>query len=369
MKYTVSIILIFVFSMINAQQKEVLLVIGTYTNTCKSDGIYLYRFDTETAQNNLVGATQNVISPSFLSISDDKKFIYSVNEDGEKSTVSAFSFDADSKNISLLNRLDSHGASSCYIVDDACNVIAANYSGGTIAVFGKSADGSLADVKQVVAHNGSGPNRERQKKAHVHMAVFSPDHKYVIVNDLGTDEISVYDYNPKASNTVLVLKNSYKQKAGSGPRHLAFSPDGKFVYLLHELDGTLTTFSYSAGILEKIHETTVVQKGFNGKIGAADIHASDDGKFLYATNRGDANTISVFALADNGKPSHIQTISTKGKSPRNFAIAPGGKFVLVAHQDSNDIVIFGRDERTGKLQATGKSIQLCSPVCLKFVTP
>jgi 6-phosphogluconolactonase len=367
MKKILVLILILAFSMAHAQPKSALLFVGTYTNSCDSDGIYAYTFNLDTAEASPVSQTHNIVSPSYLSISQDRNFIYSVNENGDNSSISAFAFDRVSFKIKLLNQMDSNGASPCYIIDDDHNLIVANYSGGTIAVFGKSSQGAIGVVKQVVTHHGSGPNHERQEKAHVHMVAFSPDRKYLLANDLGTDEISIYNYNPISPTIVLSLKSKVKVKPGSGPRHLTFSSDGKFVYSIHELDGTLTTFAYNDGKLEKIDETTVVQPGFTGKTGAADIHTTADGKFLYATNRGDANTISVFALDNNGKPSHVETVGTEGKGPRNFVITPGGKFVLVAHQDSNEIVIFSRDQRTGKLSATGQRIALCAPVCLKFM--
>ncbi|MBX9806852.1 MAG: lactonase family protein, partial [Flavobacteriaceae bacterium] len=164
----------------------------------------------------------------------------------------------------------------------------------------------------------------------------------------------------------LKLKSRMDVKSGSGPRHLTFSKDGKFVYVLQELDGTITSFSYTDGILKKASETTVVAPDFKGDIGAADIHISPDGKFLYATNRGTANDISAFKILKNGKLEFVQRTSTLGKGPRNFAIDPTGNFLLVGHQYTNDIVIFKRDKTTGILTNTGKKIELCSPVCLVF---
>lgn len=348
-----------------AQSNQCYLLVGTYTKNCDSTGIYVYTCDIETAQLTLIATTEKIVSPSFLSISKDGKFVYSVNENGDRSMISAFAFDQLNGRIELLNQAESHGASPCYIIDDANHILVANYEGGTIAVFEKAADGSIGGIRQVVVHRGSGPNRDRQKKAHVHTVRFSPDKKYVLANDLGADEVSIYDYSP-STDEVLTLKNQYKMKPGSGPRHLAFSPDGKFVYVLHELDGSLAAFEYHDGALNKIGETTVVGQGFAGEIAGADIHTDENGGFLYATNRGDADTISVFKIGEDGNLTHIETQDTKGKGPRNFAIAPGGKFLLVAHENSNEIVIFSRDEVTGRLADTGKRLSLCAPVCLKF---
>jgi 6-phosphogluconolactonase len=178
--------------------------------------------------------------------------------------------------------------------------------------------------------------------------------------------VYLYQNNPNSATEVLKLKSSMDVKPGSGPRHLIFSKDGKYVYVLQELDGTITSFSYANGILNKVSETTVVASDFKGDIGAADIHISPDGKFLYATNRGTANDISAFKMLKNGKLEFVQRTSTLGKGPRNFTIDPTGNFLLVGHQYTNDIVIFKRDKKTGSITATGKKIELCSPVCLVF---
>jgi 6-phosphogluconolactonase len=221
-------------------------------------------------------------------------------------------------------------------------------------------------VKQIVQHTGKGINEKRQEAPHAHMVCFSPDKKYVLANDLGTDKVYVYQYNANAASDVLKLKSSFDLKSGSGPRHLIFSKDGKFVFVLQELDGSITSLSYNDGILKKLSETTVVSADFKGDIGAADIHISPDGKFLYATNRGTANDISVFKISNKGSLEFVQRTSTLGKGPRNFNIDPTGNFLLVGHQYTNEIVIFKRDKTTGMLAATGKKIDLCSPVCLVF---
>ena len=349
-----------------AQKNKHNLIIGTYTNKCESKGIYVYDFDSNTGNFNFKDATENVINPSYLTVSKSNNHIYSVNENGAESTVSSFGYDPSNGKLSFINKQSSKGADPCYIINDDKNVIVANYSGGNIAVFGKNSDGSLTEAKQVVQHFGKGTNDKRQQGPHVHMVHFSPGKKYVLSNDLGNDKLYSYQYNPNSSNEILKIKDSVSVKAGSGPRHLTFSNDGKYVYLLQELNGSLTVFSYSNGILKKIGETTILAKDFKGDISSADIHISPDGKFLYASNRGTANTISIFRILKNGKLESKGQTSTLGKGPRNFAIDPSGNFLLVAHQYTNDIVIFKRNKTTGAITDTGKRITLCSPVCLVF---
>jgi 6-phosphogluconolactonase len=351
----------------NAQQTNYKLVIGTYTAPGKSEGIYVYDFNTTNADFNLLSIEKNVINPSFLALNGDRKFIYAVNEDGTKSTVSAFSFDAAKGKLGFLNKQDAHGADPCYIITDDKNVIISNYTGGSIAVYGKDQSGALSPAKQIIQHTGSSIDSKRQSSAHVHMARFTPDGKYVVVNDLGEDRIYLYAYHPDASDSVLVFKNSITVKPGSGPRHIIFSPNGKYAYLIQEMTGAISVFSYKDAVLSLIQEETMVAKDFKGENGGADIQLSADGKFLYASNRGTANTITTFAIGKDGKLLNKGNVSTTGNGPRAFSIDPSGNWVLVGHQLTNDITIFKRNKATGLLTGTGKKINIGAPVCFLFV--
>ncbi|MET3113339.1 6-phosphogluconolactonase [Pedobacter sp. CG_S7] len=352
---------------VQAQNTNLNLLIGTYTNSGKSEGIYTYNFNVINGETELKSVTKNVDNPSFLALSPDLKSVYSVNESGSKSTVSAFAFNANEGSLQLLNKQNSQGADPCYITADNKNVIVANYSGGSIAVYGRNENGSLTEAKQVIQHAGKSidPNK-RQESAHVHMVQFTPDKKYLICNDLGEDLVYIYNYNPLAKTAVLTLKTVYKTHAGTGPRHLAFSPNGKFAYLTHEFNGSITAFIYTKGNLNRIQEIGTTAKEFKGKIDAADIHVSPDGKFLYQSNRGDANTISVFSIFPTGKLAFVSRVSTLGKGPRNFAIDPSGKFLLVGNQYSDEVVIFERNKFTGALTDSGKRISVGAPVSLIF---
>ena len=350
---------------INANAQQYNLLVGTYTNKGSSVGIYVYNFDAKTGESKLKSSAKTT-NPSFLTISNDKQFVYSVNEAGKNSEVSSFNLDAKNGKLTFLNKQSTDGADPCYILTDEKNVISANYSGGSISVFGRNPDGTLTSIKQLIKHTGKSIDTKRQLSAHAHQVQFAPDKKYVIATDLGEDQIYIYHYNPSSSAQVLTLSKIIKSNPGTGPRHLVFSKNGKFAYLAHEFNGSITVFAYTEGDLVKLQEINTVDKNYKGKIDGADIHLSPDGRFLYETNRGDLNTISVFSVAKNGKLSSIETISTLGKGPRNFAIDPTGKFVLVAHQYTNDVVIFDRNAKTGKLTDSGKRITIGSPVCLIF---
>ena len=360
------IVFVLFFIQIQAQQNKATLLIGTYTNGCESNGIYVYDFNVQDGNFLQKATSQKVINPSYLTVSPDHKFVYSVNENGEKSSVSAFSFNSDNSKLELLNQQSSKGADPCFIINDAKNVIVANYSGGNITVFNKKSDGSIAEAAQVIQHKGKSANTERQESPHVHMVQYTPDNRYVIANDLGTDKIFVYRYNPNSKTNILEPKDSVIVKAGSGPRHITFNSKSKFAYSLQELDGSITVFHYKKGKLQQVQEATVVAPDFKGQISAAAISISPNGKFLYATNRGTANDISVFKIGKKGCLEFVERVSTLGKGPRSFAIDPTGKFLLIAHQYTNDVVIFSIDKQSGKLTNTGKKIELCSPVCLVF---
>lgn len=352
---------------VQAQKANYNLLVGTYTNTGKSEGIYTYNFHTLSGTVKLKSVVKGIENPSYLSVAPDKKFVYSVNETGNTSTLSAFAFNALSGKLTFLNKQESHGADPCYITADGKNVIVANYTGGSLAVFGRNTDGSLTAPKQVIQHTGKSIDPEkRQESAHVHMVQFTPDKKYLICNDLGEDLVYVYKYNPESKDRILSIKNVLKSEAGSGPRHLTFSPNGKFAYLTHEFNGSITAFVYSDGNLKKIQEIGTVADDFKGRIDGADIHVSPDGKFLYETNRGDANSIAIFSILSTGKLAFVSRTSTLGKGPRNFAIDPSGSYLLVGHQYTNDVVIFKRDKTTGLLKDSGKRINVGAPVCLVF---
>jgi len=349
-----------------AQDNHHNLVIGTYTNSCESDGMYVYDFNTDTGETQLKGSTKNIENPSFLTFSANKKFVYSVNENGKDSQVSAFRFYSDSGNLQFLNSKSSEGNDPCSIIMDERNVLVANYSGGNIAVFATNDDGTLGKHKQIVKHEVQTVHKDKLEASHMHMIQFSSDKKYLIATDLGKDYLCVYRYNAEEKLAVLEFKYLLKVKPDSGPRHFAFSSDGTILYVINELNGSLLVFSFNNGELKLIQETTIIERKFKGKISAADIKISADGKFVYATNRGDANTVSCFAINEKGKLKIVQTTSTLGKGPRNFTIDPTGKFLLIGNQYSNEVVIFSIDKSTGIVTDSGKRISLCSPVCLVF---
>ena len=366
MKKTILLFLLFTAVLsISAQTKSYNLLIGTYTNTGKSEGIYSYNIDFKNDIISQKSVAKGVENPSFMAITPDRKFIYSVNQNDKTSTISSFSFDTIKSQLSLLNKVDAIASGPCFISVTKNHVFTANYNSGSIAVFGRKKDGTLTKVQQLIQHVGKSINSERQGEPHVHQVIISPDNKYVVANDLGTDKVTVYKYNPTSTTSVLIPYDTLSVKPGSGPRHSTFSKDGTKLYLVQEIDGSVSVLGFKNGKLNLIQETTVDYK--SGIINrTADIHLSPDERYLYVTNRGNANDISCFTVTKDGKLIFKQQVSTGGDGPRNFAISPDGEYVFVAHQNTDNIVIFKRDIKTGLLTDTGKQIKVGSPVCLLF---
>ena len=348
-----------------AQECNYRLLIGTYTNTGKSQGIYSYDLDMKTGIATQKSVATGVSNPSFLTITPDKKFVYSVNESSNGGAANSFAFSEKSGKLTFLNSSLTKSDGPCFITSTDNHVFTANYGGGSLSVFGRKADGMLTDAEQVIQHVGKSINTERQNEPHVHQVLLSPDKKYLLVNDLGTDKVTVYKYNPAATTDVLIPFDTLSVKPGSGPRHSTFSKDGKKLYLLHEIDGSVSVINMKNGKLSIIQQTTVVMND-KAVVRGADIHLSPDEKYLYATNRGTANDITCFSVAKDGQLTFKQQISTGGDGPRNFAISPDGQYVLVAHQMTDNIVIFKRDTKTGLLTKTGKQIEVGAPVCVLF---
>lgn len=366
MKKTIYIFLFsFLILPIFAQKNNYHLLIGTYTNTGKSQGIYSYKINMKTGVFTQKSIFKGVKNPGFLSITQDKKYVYSVSENPDGNSAYAFSFNDKTGELTLLNSSLTKSDGPCYITETENHVFTANYGGGSISVFGRKGDGSLTNVLQVIQHAGKSVNTDRQNEPHVHQVLITKDNKYVIANDLGTDKVTVYNYNQNSKTNILVAYDTLNVKPGSGPRHSTFSKDGTKLYLVQEIDGSVSVLGFKNGKLSLIQETTVdYKKGIINR--AADIHLSPDGNYLYVTNRGTANDITCFKVGKNGMLTYKQQVSTLGDGPRNFAITPDGQYIFVAHQNSDNIVIFNRDLQTGLLTDTGKRIEVGVPVCLLF---
>ena len=371
MKFKILLCALFVCSIATAQKKPYLLV-GTYTSG-KGEGIYVYSFDTKTADNSLISVAKSS-NPSYLAVSPNKKIVYAANENADSTnegiggSVSAFAF----KNgfLTLINKQFSGGKHPCYVTVDNSGkwVFAGNYSSGTLAVFPVKTNGSIDAAKQIITHTGSGPNKDRQEAPHVHATVLSPDNNFLFVPNLGIDKVMSYKFDKAIGKLTPTTQISANSEPGSGPRHIEFAPNKKYAYLMEELTGTVVVYSYKNGQLKKQQRISALPEDFKGSFGSADIHVSPDNHFLYCSNRGSSNTISIFQINQaNGKLTVVGQQSTIGKTPRNFNFDPSGNFLLVANQETDNIVIFKINKTTGLLTDTGKQISVPNPVCIKWI--
>ncbi len=354
-------------------QKPYYMLVGTYTSG-KSEGIYVYSFSSS-GEVNLVSSVKTS-NPSYLVVSPDQKFVYAVNENADTipnangGGVTAFAFDASNGTLTQLNQQTSAGNHPCYIAINKTGkwLAVGNYSSGTVSILPVEKDGSAGVPAQVIKHNGSGPNAARQKSAHVHASVFSADNKFLYVPDLGIDKVVKYSFDAATGQLSPAAQPFLPVLPGSGPRHIDFTKKNSYAYLMEELTGTVTVFKNSNGNMAAIQTISSHPDGYTGKLGSADIHVSPDGKFLYCSNRGESNTIAIFAITKaTGKITLLGHQSTMGLVPRNFNFDPTGNFLLVANQQSDNIVIFSRDKNTGMLTNTGKQIDVPNPVCIKWV--
>ncbi|MEJ7767419.1 MAG: lactonase family protein [Chitinophagaceae bacterium] len=348
------------------------LFIGTYTNA-GSKGIYTYTFDASTGKAEWVSTTEGIVNPSYLAIAPNRKTLFAVTETARENagSVSAFSFDQVNGKLTFLNKQPSGGDNPCYVTVSKNNkwVFIANYSGGSLSAFPVNADGSIQPYSQSIQHTGTGFDKKRQEKPHVHSTVISPSQDYLFTPDLGMDKVFIYKINQSSQKPLVPAKQPFvMSKPGSGPRHFAFHPNNRYAYLIEEMSGSVVAYKYKNGTLTSIQSIATHPADFKGVIGSADIHISNDGKFLYASNRGDENTVTVFSInTETGKLTLAGIQPTMGKTPRNFIIDPSGKYLLVANQQSNNIVIFKRDLRSGLLKETGEEIKVPTPVCLQMM--
>jgi 6-phosphogluconolactonase len=358
----------------DAAQQKYTFYVGTYTDH-GSKGIYAYRFDSATGESTSLGLAAESTAPSFLAIASSGKFLYAVNEisqfNGQPTgAVSAFAIQPTTGKLMLLNQVASRGQGPAHIALDRGGkyALVSNYDSGNVAVFPVLQNGQLGEATAFVQHKGSSVNKERQEGPHAHAAVFSPDNRYVIVADLGLDQLLVYRFDA-AAGTLGSDPQTVRSAAGAGPRHLMFDAAGRHLYVINEMQSTVVTYAYDGanGTLRELQILSALPKGIARTSEAAEIEMHASGKFIFSSNRGD-DSIAVFAVnAKDGTLTQVEIDSTGGKTPRNFALDPTGGWLLAANQDSDSIVVFRGDPSTGHLTRSGPELHVPSPVCVRFV--
>jgi len=355
-----------------------LLFVGTYTNTGNlgdnpkldstgSKGIYVYRFDAASGKASPLSHTRDVCNPSYLAIAPGgKRLLYSCTESRMKGkgSLSLFDIDIAKGRLRFVGKVSSQGDNPAYVAVDekGSQVAIANYTGGSYTLYPIGPDGMPAKAQTHTQHLGKGFNPARQDAPHVHSAVYGPDSRFLYVQDLGLDQVSVV--SPSTGDELIQVRTP----PGSGPRHLVFHPNGKFAYLIEEMGGYVDVWRYdpSTGGLDSVQRIAAHADTTKGPFRSSDIHVSPDGRFLYAGNRAEM-TIAIFSIdRSTGCLNPLGYAPTMGVEPRNFTLDPSGKWLLVANQESDNIVFFRVDQGTGMLQSSGQVLKVPKPTCLKM---
>ncbi len=351
--------------------------VGTYTGgEAGSRGIYRMEFDPSTGKLSEPVLAVESASPSFLAVHPTRKTLYAVNELGQyggqaQGSVSAFAVDASTGVLKPINVQGSGGTFPCHLSVDRTgrNVLVANYGGGNVVVLPLRADGGLEPISSVQKHSGSGPDRKRQEAPHAHSVILDLENRFALAADLGIDQVLVSRLDADKGTLTPNAPPFAMVAPGSGPRHLAFAPDGRFLYVINEMASTLSVFGYDAegGKMSHVQTLSTLPKGFSGSNTTAEVQVHPSGKFVYGSNRGH-DSVAIFRVeAESGKLTPAGHELTGGKEPRNFAIEPEGKYLLAANQNSNNVVVFQIDGDTGKLTPTGVRVTVPMPVCVEFV--
>ena len=344
--------------------KPIELIVGTYTNET-SKGIYKLAFNPTNGSIVNEGLVAEMVSPSFVDLSKDRKYVYAIGED-KVGKIAAFKWNADRTKLELINTLNTEGKHPCFVeLNEEENLIAVgNYSSGNASIFKRNSDGSLQENPQTRQHVGSGSSLSNQASPHAHCAKFYKDN-FVYVVDLGIDEVASYaiDKNGELGQKETALKTD----VSDGPRHLIFHPKKEISYVINEISNSIivSNINQEDGSFERIQKVNTIPVDFDGKSHCADIHITSNGKFLYASNRGH-NSIAMFSVSEDGTLEFLGTESVQGDWPRNFTLSPDDKFLLVANQKSNNITVFSVHQDSGKLSFTGHDLKMSKPVCLKF---
>ena len=353
---------------------DYLLYVGTNAGGAQDSSIFLYRVNATSGAFTRLSAQLGGASPTYLTLTPNHRFLYAVSETqtfrgAAGGGVSSFAIDPHSGALKPLGQEPSGGASPCYISLDhgGKNALVANYMGGNVSLLPVATNGALGPPT-TDQHTGSGPHKN-QNASHAHCLLPDPANKFAFAVNLGTDQVVGYRLDAAAGRLARLPEPAFVAKPGAGPRHLTFHPNGRFAYLINELNSTLTALAYDAatGHFRELQTVSALPAGYSGDNSCADVHVSPNGLFLYASNRGH-NSIAVFAIdTSNGTLVPIQDVDTQGKTPRNFTLDASGRLLLVANQNSNNLVSYRVDPQSGLLTPTGQQATVPSPMFLGVV--
>jgi 6-phosphogluconolactonase len=365
---TFFLILLFSFACM-AQQCYVF--VGSYNKDKTKEGIYVFEMDTISGALTKVSAVDSVLNPAYLTLSPNGKFVYACTDAKTPGagSVSSFAFNHQLKTLTFVNSQKSSGENPIYITTDNAGkwLLNGSYNEGSLSAYRLTNAGEINSSAQVLTFTGTSLNKERQERSHIHSTVFSRNGKYLFAPDLGADKIWCFAFDStKQTPLQPTIQKFIKTIPGSGPRHLVFDAAGKYAYCTEELSGTVSAYKYNKGKLKRIQRVNAHADTVTTQFSSSDIHLSPDGKFLYASNRGEENNIAIYSIQKNGKLKLAGYQPTLGKTPRIFAISANGKFVIAANQSTGNIVVFKRNATTGLLTYTGFEVKAEGATCVKI---
>jgi 6-phosphogluconolactonase len=358
-----------------AEKDGARLLVGTQTSG-SSKGIYAYSFAASTGELTSLGLAAEAENPTFLALAPDKKTLLVANEldkfdDKESGAVSTFTLDRTRTRLSKVNQVASGGGGTCHVAFDHTGkaAFAANYGGGSAAAFAVGAGAALSPAVSFFQYTGHGPDPKRQEAPHAHRVTVSPDNRFLLVNDLGLDEIHIYRLDASTAKLTLNEPRGWKSAPGAGPRALRFHPNGKVAYCVTEMASSVVVLRWDTelGSLETVQEIVMRPADFQGITGGDDIVIDRESRFAYATDRFDDIVVTFSISPTDGKLTLVDRMPCGGKVPRHLTLDPSGKWLLIANQVSDNISVLARDAKTGKLTDAGKSFPLSRPQCLVFV--
>ena len=353
-----------------APKARTFVFIGSYTDGVPDKGIYLYQLDTSTGALTFVSNTEQITNPSYLSLSPDGSHLYACTETrmSDAGSISAFAFDSLQGKLTFLNKQPSGGENPVYLAvhNSGKWLVNANYTGGSISVYPIGRDGLLMPLSQIIHFDDSSVNEDRQESSHIHSVVYSPDQDTLFAPDLGADKIRAFSFNQ--GQLIPTSMPNIQTDTGCGPRHLVFSPSGRYAYCTEELTGTVTAYNYQNGSLIRLQRLPTYTHQ-QDEYANSDLQLSPDGQYLYVANREEEHNVAIFRVDIlTGLLTPLGHMGTLGVHPRSIAIDPSGKFLLVANQLSNNVSVFYRNPNTGLITYTGHEISIPHPACLKIRT-
>lgn len=367
MKKYLKLLAVFIFANVYSQNY---VFFGSYNWDKNAEGIYVYELNNKTGKLTKITSVKDIVNPSYITISPDGKYIYASSESKIENggNVSAFSFDKETKKLIYLNQQKSGGENPVYLSvhKNGKWLVNGNYTDAGISVYPVLEDGKIDSLRQILHFSEGSINPDRQTKAHIHSAVFAPDFNTILFPDLGADKIRIYPFDSSQQKPLNEKENSFiKTKAGSGPRHLTFSEDGKTAYCIAEMSGEISVYSFEGNKLTEIQKIATHPLKIKSGFESSDLHISPDGKFLYATNRGKENNIAIFKIKPDKTLETVGYQKTFGKHPRTFAINETGSFLIVTNVATENAVVFKINTQTGALKKVGRPVKITNVSCVK----